>query len=284
MFAERTNKVRVNFDLHRESGDLISMSMTENDYLLEVKNVSKIFGDHRVLSDINLSITKGEVVCIIGPSGSGKSTLLRCINFIAPPDTGEIIFEGRTWRKFHSKYNIFANNRYEKGLPSLRSDIGMVFQHFNVFPHMTALENVVIGLVRVRKMSKSAAREIGCKQLQLVGLADKINQYPEKLSGGQKQRVAIARALALNPKVMLFDEVTSSLDPELVSGILDEIRRLAGVGMTMIVVTHEMNFAFQVAHRIVFMDQGKIVESGTPEQIKNTKEPRTQAFLSSILT
>jgi polar amino acid transport system ATP-binding protein len=260
------------------------MSMTENDYLLEVKNVSKIFGDHRVLSDINLSITKGEVVCIIGPSGSGKSTLLRCINFIAPPDTGEIIFEGRTWRKFHSKYNIFANNRYEKGLPSLRSDIGMVFQHFNVFPHMTALENVVIGLVRVRKMSKSAAREIGCKQLQLVGLADKINQYPEKLSGGQKQRVAIARALALNPKVMLFDEVTSSLDPELVSGILDEIRRLAGVGMTMIVVTHEMNFAFQVAHRIVFMDQGKIVESGTPEQIKNTKEPRTQAFLSSILT
>lgn len=148
---------------------------------------------------------------------------------------------------------------------------------------MTALENVVLGLVRVRKISKPVAREIARKQLQLVGLADKVDQYPEKLSGGQKQRVAIARALALNPKVLLFDEVTSSLDPELVSGILDEMRRLASIGMTMIVVTHEMNFAFQVAQRIVFMDQGKIIESGTPEQIKNTKEPRTQAFLSSIL-
>ena len=260
------------------------MKLSKDDYLLEIKNVTKSFGDHKVLSDINLSITKGEVICIIGPSGSGKSTLLRCINFIAPPDTGEIIFEGLAWRKFHSKYNIFANNRYEKTLPNLRSDIGMVFQHFNVFPHMTALENVVIGLVRVRKLNKAAARDIAYKQLQLVGLAEKVNQFPEKLSGGQKQRVAIARALALNPKVMLFDEVTSSLDPELVSGILDEIRRLAGIGMTMIVVTHEMNFAFQVAHRIVFMDQGKIIESGTPEQIKNTKEPRTQAFLSSILT
>jgi ABC-type polar amino acid transport system ATPase subunit len=251
--------------------------------LLEMKNVSKSFGDHKVLSDINLSINKGEVVCIIGPSGSGKSTLLRCINFIAPPESGEIVFEGRPWKTFHSKFNILANRRYENTLPNLRSDIGMVFQHFNVFPHMTAVENVMLGLTRVRKFDRKTAREIAEKGLQQVGLGDKIDQYPEKLSGGQKQRVALARALVLNPKVMLFDEVTSSLDPELVSGILDEMRRLAKAGMTMVVVTHEMNFAFQVANRIAFMDQGKIIEIGTPEQIKNTSEPRTKAFLSSIL-
>lgn len=251
--------------------------------LLSIKNLSKSFGDHVVLQDINVDIAKGEVVCVIGPSGSGKSTLLRCINFIAPPDTGEVVFEGKVWKKFHSAFNIFANRKYDAQLPSLRSEIGMVFQHFNVFPHMTAIENVMLGLTKVRQMDRSKAKEIAERSLKQVGLGDKLDQYPEKLSGGQKQRVAIARALALNPKVMLFDEVTSALDPELVSGILDEMRRLAREGMTMIVVTHEMNFAFQVANRIVFMDQGKIVTVGTPEEIRNTTEPRARAFLSSIL-
>jgi ABC-type polar amino acid transport system ATPase subunit len=251
--------------------------------LLQIKNVSKQFGDHVVLQDVSLDIAKGEVVCIIGPSGSGKSTLLRCINFIAPPEKGEIVFEGKTWKRFHSPFNIFANRKYEAQLPTLRSEIGMVFQHFNVFPHMSAIENVMLGLTKVRKQNREEARKIAEKALRQVGLGEKLDQYPEKLSGGQKQRVAIARALALNPKVMLFDEVTSALDPELVSGILDEMRRLANEGMTMVVVTHEMNFAFQVAHRIVFMDQGKIVTMGTPEEIRNTTDPRARAFLSSIL-
>ncbi|MDA0217870.1 MAG: amino acid ABC transporter ATP-binding protein [Actinobacteria bacterium] len=251
--------------------------------LLKINNVTKVFGTHVVLKDIDLDIVKGEVVCIIGPSGSGKSTLLRCINFIAPPDQGEIIFEGKTWKRFHSRFNIFANRKYEGELPRLRSEIGMVFQHFNVFPHMTAVENVMLGLTKVRKEGRAKAREIAEQSLIQVGLGDKLNQYPEKLSGGQKQRVAIARALALNPKVMLFDEVTSSLDPELVSGILDEIRRLAKDGMTMVIVTHEMNFAFQVANRIVFMDEGRIVTMGTPDEIRNTTDPRARAFLSSIL-
>jgi ABC-type polar amino acid transport system ATPase subunit len=245
--------------------------------------VSKSFGELHVLKDINLNVAKGEVVCIIGPSGSGKSTLLRCINFISPPDSGEIIFDKVSWRSYRSKFNVLANYKYEKKLPALRAEIGMVFQHFNVFPHMTTLENVSLGLQKVRKMKKDKAKEVATKSLEQVGLSDKLQAYPDQLSGGQKQRVAIARALALNPKVMLFDEVTSALDPELVSGILDEIRRLVREGMTMIIVTHEMKFAFQVAHRIVFMDQGKIVQVGTPEEIRNTQEPRAKAFLSSIL-
>ena len=232
---------------------------------------------------MNLNVAKGEVVCIIGPSGSGKSTLLRCINFISPPDSGEIVFDKVSWRSYRSKFNVLANLRYEKKLPQLRAEIGMVFQHFNVFPHMTTLENVSLGLQKVRKIRKDEAKQVATKSLEQVGLSDKLQVYPDQLSGGQKQRVAIARALALNPKVMLFDEVTSALDPELVSGILDEIRRLVRAGMTMIIVTHEMKFAFQVAHRIVFMDQGKIVQVGTPEEIRNTQEPRAKAFLSSIL-
>jgi ABC-type polar amino acid transport system ATPase subunit len=259
------------------------LNQNESDYLLEIKSVSKSFGDLHVLKDVNLQIAKGEVVCIIGPSGSGKSTLLRCINFISPPDSGEIIFDKVSWRYFRSKFNVLANYRYEKKLPQLRAEIGMVFQHFNVFPHMTTLENVSLGLQKVRKLKKDKAQEVAAQSLEQVGLSDKLKAYPDQLSGGQKQRVAIARALALNPKVMLFDEVTSALDPELVSGILDEIRRLVREGMTMIIVTHEMKFAFQVAHRIVFMDQGKIVQVGTPEEIRNTQEPRAKAFLSSIL-
>jgi ABC-type polar amino acid transport system ATPase subunit len=258
---------------------------TENDVhaFLQLKNISKSFGFHKVLDGINIDVAEGEVLVIIGPSGSGKSTLLRCINFIAAPDSGTVIFQGHSWRVFHSKFNFLANRRYQKALAVLRSDIGMVFQNFNVFPHMTASQNVMLGLTRVRKMSKGEARKSAEEELNRVGLSDKFDQYPEKLSGGQKQRVAIARALALKPKVMLFDEATSSLDPELVSGILEEIRRLAGIGMTMVIVTHEMNFAFQVATRIVFMDQGKIVEVGTPEQIRNTAEPRTKTFLAAIL-
>ncbi len=259
------------------------MNQNSSDYLLEIKSVSKSFGELHVLKDVNLNIAKGEVVCIIGPSGSGKSTLLRCINFISPPDSGEIVFDKVSWRSYRSKFNVLANFRYEKKLPALRAEIGMVFQHFNVFPHMTTLENVSLGLQKVRKMKKDKAKEVAAQSLEQVGLSDKLQVYPDQLSGGQKQRVAIARALALNPKVMLFDEVTSALDPELVSGILDEIRRLVREGMTMIIVTHEMKFAFQVAHRIVFMDQGKIVQVGTPEEIRNTQEPRAKAFLSSIL-
>jgi glutamine transport system ATP-binding protein len=259
------------------------LDQNSSDYLLEIKSVSKSFGELHVLKDVNLNVAKGEVVCIIGPSGSGKSTLLRCINFISPPDSGEIVFDKVSWRSYRSKFNVLANLRYEKKLPQLRAEIGMVFQHFNVFPHMTTLENVSLGLQKVRKIRKDEAKQVATKSLEQVGLSDKLQVYPDQLSGGQKQRVAIARALALNPKVMLFDEVTSALDPELVSGILDEIRRLVRAGMTMIIVTHEMKFAFQVAHRIVFMDQGKIVQVGTPEEIRNTQEPRAKAFLSSIL-
>ncbi|MCX6430191.1 MAG: amino acid ABC transporter ATP-binding protein [Actinobacteria bacterium] len=250
---------------------------------LKLVDVSKTFGSHRVLDKINLTVSEGEVLVIIGPSGSGKSTLLRCINFIAAPDEGEVIFEGHVWKSRISKYNFLANRRYEQKLTALRSEIGMVFQNFNVFPHMTAAQNVMLGLTKVRKQNKDLARKAAVEALTQVGLADKVDQYPDKLSGGQKQRVAIARALALKPKVMLFDEATSSLDPELVNGILEEIRRLAKAGMTMVVVTHEMNFAFQVAHRIVFMDEGRIVEIGTPEEIRKTTEPRTRSFLSAIL-
>lgn len=250
---------------------------------LELRGVSKSFGEHKVLDQINLTVAEGEVLVVIGPSGSGKSTLLRCINFIAAPDEGEVIFEGHSWKVFKSKFNFVANRKYEKKLTILRSEIGMVFQNFNVFPHMTAAQNVVLGLTKVRKLGKTEARLAAVAALGQVGLSDKVDQYPEKLSGGQKQRVAIARALALKPKVMLFDEATSSLDPELVNGILEEMRRLAKAGMTMVVVTHEMNFAFQVASRIVFMDQGRIVEIGTPDEIKRTTEPRTRSFLSAIL-
>jgi len=250
---------------------------------LELRGVSKSFGEHKVLDQINLTVAEGEVLVVIGPSGSGKSTLLRCINFIAAPDEGEVIFEGHSWKVFKSKFNFVANRKYEKKLTILRSEIGMVFQNFNVFPHMTAAQNVVLGLTKVRKLGKAEARLAAVAALSQVGLSDKVDQYPEKLSGGQKQRVAIARALALKPKVMLFDEATSSLDPELVNGILEEMRRLAKAGMTMVVVTHEMNFAFQVASRIVFMDQGRIVEIGTPDEIKRTTEPRTRSFLSAIL-
>ena len=255
----------------------------ETKVLVELRSVSKRFGSHEVLKDVSLQVHEGEVLVIIGPSGSGKSTLLRCINFIAPPTEGVLVFAGKEWRAEKHVYNIPKRRRYEQALAELRSEIGMVFQSFNVFPHMTALQNVALGLMKVRGVPKETALQEARAGLSRLGLEDKAEHYPAQLSGGQKQRVAIARALALQPRVMLFDEATSSLDPELVSGILDEMRRLAAAGMTMVVVTHEMNFAFQVANRIVFMDQGRIVQVGTPEEIRNTTEPRARAFLDSIV-
>jgi glutamine transport system ATP-binding protein len=252
--------------------------------LLEARRISKRFGSHTVLRDVDLTVHDREVLVVIGPSGSGKSTLLRCLNFLAPPDDGRIWFDGRWWRTpKRNPWNPFAGMSAEHELRHLRAEMGMVFQLFNVFPHLTAAQNVMLGLMRVRGMSKKEAYERARAQLQRVGLREKIDFYPAQLSGGQKQRVAIARALALDPKMMLFDEATSALDPELVSGILDEIRKLASAGMTMIVVTHEMGFARDVGDRVIMMDEGEIVEIGTPEMFRNPQHERTRAFLSSIL-
>jgi polar amino acid transport system ATP-binding protein len=238
-----------------------------------------------VLKDINLEVTRGEVLVVIGPSGSGKSTLLRCINFVSPPETGTVNFLGRSWTKDKvPRINPIERLRYERQLNQLRTHIGMVFQHFNLFPHMTALDNVTLGLTRVLNVPAKEARERATAELERVGLGAKAKSYPSQLSGGQKQRVAIARALAMKPQLMLFDEVTSALDPELIGGVLEEMKKLALEGMTMIVVTHEMGFAREVGDRLIFMDEGLIVEEGPArEMIKNPKSERTQAFLRAIL-
>ena len=240
---------------------------------------------NHVLRDINMTVRKGEVLVVIGPSGSGKSTLLRCINFLAPPETGRVVFLGREWcADERPKFDPVARLRWERGLIELRTHIGMVFQHFNLFPHMTALQNVTVAPMRVLGMTGRDAKEVASQELKRVGLGDKVNAYPSQLSGGQKQRVAIARALAMKPKMMLFDEVTSALDPELIGGILEEIKKLALSGMTMIVVTHEMGFAREVGDRIMFMDAGQIVEEGPArELLASPKNARTQAFLRAIL-
>jgi polar amino acid transport system ATP-binding protein len=258
--------------------------------ILRLQGVNKWF--HRgtlrhqhVLKDIDLQVTRGEVLVVIGPSGSGKSTLLRCINFVAPPDTGTVVFLGRTWSKEKiPRLNPIERMKYEHELNLLRTRIGMVFQHFNLFPHMTALDNVSLGLTRVLRVPKKQARDRAMEELQRVGLGEKANSYPAQLSGGQKQRVAIARALAMKPQIMLFDEVTSALDPELIGGVLEEMKKLALAGMTMIVVTHEMGFAREVGDRLMFMDGGLIVEEGPArEVIKSPANARTQAFLRAIL-
>ncbi|HUZ85557.1 MAG TPA: amino acid ABC transporter ATP-binding protein [Candidatus Baltobacterales bacterium] len=258
--------------------------------ILRLEGVNKWF--HRgtlrnvhVLKDINLEVTRGEVLVVIGPSGSGKSTLLRCINFVSPPETGTVVFLGRKWTKDNvPRINPVERLRYERQLNQLRTHIGMVFQHFNLFPHMTALDNVTLGLTRVLNVSAKQAREQAMAELERVGLGAKAKSYPSQLSGGQKQRVAIARALAMKPQLMLFDEVTSALDPELIGGVLEEMKKLALEGMTMIVVTHEMGFAREVGDRLIFMDEGLIVEEGPArEMIKNPKSERTQAFLRAIL-
>jgi polar amino acid transport system ATP-binding protein len=243
-----------------------------------IENLVKRFGAIEILRGVSLAVDKGEVVVIIGPSGSGKTTLLRCINFLEEYQEGRIYVDDQLmgYREDNSKLVKLP----EDATATLRADVGMVFQSFNLFPHMTVLDNVMLGLTKVRKLSKSEAEERAVTWLKRVGLGDKLKSYPSQLSGGQQQRVGIARAVAMEPKVMLFDEVTSALDPELVSEVLGAMEDLAHTGMTMLVVTHEMRFAKEIAHRIIFMDEGLIVEQGTPHQIfEQPKTERFQAFL-----
>ena len=239
--------------------------------MISIKNLHKKFGNLHVLKDVNAHISEQEVVVIIGPSGSGKSTLLRCINYLEQPTDGEIVVDGIPLTS-------------EANINKVREEVGMVFQRFNLFPHMTVLQNITLAPVKVRKMSQAEAEMIALALLEKVGLSDKARAYPEQLSGGQQQRVAIARALAMKPKVMLFDEPTSALDPEMIKEVLDVMKQLANEGMTMAVVTHEKGFAREVGNRVIFMDEGRIVEEGLPDEVfLHAKEERTQAFLSKIL-
>ena len=239
---------------------------------IKVRNLQKDFGKLRILKDINIDIHEGEVVVVIGPSGSGKSTFLRCLNRLEIATGGEIIINGNDISDKHININ------------QVRENIGMVFQHFNLFPNMTVLQNIMLAPVKLKKMTKEQAKEAGMKLLTRVGLEEKADVYPQQLSGGQKQRVAIARALAMNPSIMLFDEPTSALDPEMVGEVLNVMQELAKGGMTMVVVTHEMGFASEVADRIVFMDGGYIIEEGTPDEVlKHPKQERTITFLNKVL-
>jgi cystine transport system ATP-binding protein len=243
--------------------------------MITISNLHKQFAGRHVLRDISLTIEKGKVLVIIGPSGSGKTTLLRCLNLLETPDQGKI--------RIGDVELDFAQKVDKSLITRLRKQTGMVFQSYNLFPHMTALENVMEGPVTVKKENRETARAKAVALLTKVGLADKINEYPFQLSGGQQQRVGIARALAMDPQVMLFDEPTSALDPELVGEVLKVMKELAGEGMTMIVVTHEMGFAREVADEVIFMDQGLIVERGTPDQVfANPREERTRQFLQLI--
>ena len=248
--------------------------MATEDKLIKVSNLCKYYynGDLKAVDDVSYSIAKGDVTVIIGPSGSGKSTFLRCLNLLEIPTSGEVIFDGTDITK--AKKNIDEHRR----------KMGMVFQHFNLFPHKTVLQNMTLAPMKVKKMSKEQAEAKALQLLKRVGLEDRANAYPIQLSGGQKQRVAIVRALMMEPEVMLFDEPTSALDPEMVGEVLEVIRELAESGMTMVIVTHEMGFAREVAKRVVFMADGKIVEEGTPEQIfGNPQSPRLQDFLKKVL-
>ncbi|KSU63889.1 polar amino acid ABC transporter ATP-binding protein [[Bacillus] enclensis] len=240
--------------------------------MIKVEKLNKSFGDLHVLKDIDMSVRESEVVCLIGASGSGKSTLLRCLNFLELKDNGKVVFEGE------------EVNQDTNDLNKIRQKVGMVFQHFYLFPHMTVLENVMEAPVHVKRVPKAEARKNAKELLKKVGLAEKEDVYPSKLSGGQKQRVAIARALAMKPDIMLFDEPTSALDPELVGEVLATMKELALEGMTMVVVTHEMGFAREVADRVVYMHDGKIVEEGYPkEMFTSPKQQRTKEFLDSVL-
>jgi polar amino acid transport system ATP-binding protein len=239
--------------------------------MISIKNIHKKFGKLHVLKGIDAQIKEKEVVVIIGPSGSGKSTLLRCINFLEEPTDGEIVVDGISLTS-------------ESNINKVREEVGMVFQRFNLFPHMTVVDNITLAPMQVRKMNKSDAQKVALELLEKVGLADKAQAYPEQLSGGQQQRVAIARALAMRPKIMLFDEPTSALDPEMIKEVLDVMKTLANEGMTMVVVTHEMGFAREVGDRVIFMDEGRIVEENVPDELfTNAKEERTKLFLSKIL-
>ena len=249
--------------------------------MIKVTDLHKSFGDNLVLNGINLSVKKGEVVGIIGPSGSGKSTLLRCINFLEKPQKGTIEIDGESITHDDDRASKISQN----DIAEMRTKVGMVFQLFNLFPHMTALQNVCAGPRYVLKEKESVYLDRARRLLAQVGLSEKENSYPEQLSGGQQQRVAIARALAMNPKVMLFDEATSALDPEIVGEVLGVMRDLATAGMTMLVVTHEMGFVRQVADRVIFMDNAKIVEAGKPADLfDNPKEVRTKEFLAAVLS
>ncbi|HVH65144.1 MAG TPA: amino acid ABC transporter ATP-binding protein [Candidatus Acidoferrum sp.] len=250
--------------------------------MVEAEAVHKNFGRLEVLRGINLEVHPKEVMCLIGPSGSGKSTFLRCINHLEKIDAGRLSVDGEL-----VGYRQQGDKLYELGegdVARKRAEIGMVFQHFNLFPHMTALENVIEAPIRVKRESRTVATERARRLLDRVGLAEKANSYPSQLSGGQQQRVAIARALAMQPKLMLFDEPTSALDPELVGEVLDVMRKLAEDGMTMIVVTHEMGFAREVGDSLVFMDSGMVVEKGKPREVlSNPQQERTRLFLSKVL-
>ena len=240
-------------------------------YLIDVDHISKSFEDLHVLKDVTLKIKPKEVVVIIGPSGSGKSTLLRCMNGLETPTSGTVSFDG-----------IALNS--EDNLNKVRTEVGMVFQRFNLFPHMTVIKNIMLAPMKVRKVSKEEAYARGMKLLEKVGLKDKANAMPSQLSGGQQQRVAIARALAMKPKALLFDEPTSALDPEMVHDVLDIMKEVAMEGMTMVVVTHEMGFAKEVGTRVLFVDHGTILEEGIPEEVfDHTREERTKNFLSKVL-
>lgn len=240
--------------------------------MIKVNKLKKKFGKLEVLKDIDMNISKGEIVAILGPSGSGKSTLLRCMNLLEEPNGGEIIFEGK---------NILDK---KCDINKARQNIGMVFQNFNLFPNMSVIDNITLAPIKVKKMDKESATKIGEELLERVGLMDKKDAYPSQLSGGQKQRIAVARALAMQPEVMLFDEPTSALDPEMVNEVLDVMKELAKEGTTMVVVTHEIGFAKEVASKVIFMADGCIIEEGTPSDVfENTKQQRTKEFLSKVI-
>lgn len=240
--------------------------------MIHVQDLRKSYGKHEILKGINADISKGEVIVVIGPSGSGKSTFLRCLNRLEEPTSGEIRFE-----------NQLITGK-QRDLNHIRQRMGMVFQQFNLFPHMTVLQNVTLAPRKLKKLGKEQADAQALSLLASVGLADKRDAYPASLSGGQKQRIAIARALAMQPSVMLFDEPTSALDPEMVGEVLDVMKKLAAQGMTMVIVTHEMGFAREVGDRVLFMDEGRIIEEGTPQEVfDHPKEPRTKLFLSKVL-
>jgi ABC-type polar amino acid transport system ATPase subunit len=248
------------------------MSAPGGDALIRMEGVHKWFGANHVIKGVDLSVEKGSVVVIIGPSGSGKSTLLRMMNMLEEPTEGKVWFEGKDITDIRTDLN------------RVRTDIGIVFQSFNLFPHMTAMGNITIALRKVLKLDAKEAAERARAELEHMGLPEKADEYPSQLSGGQQQRIAIARALAMRPKLMLFDEVTSALDPELVQEVLDAMKRLADEGMTMVVVTHEMGFAREVGTRMIFTDGGRIVEDGPPREIfDNPKDDRTKDFLSHVL-
>ncbi len=264
--SERPEKLKPDIEIEAEGG-------TMNESLIMVRNLEKHYGELHALDGVSLNIEKGEVVVIIGPSGSGKSTFLRSLNLLEMPTSGEIIFEGVNMLDKHVDINVH------------RQKMGMVFQHFNLFPHMTIMKNITIAPIKLLKMSKAEAEQKATELLKRVGLADRADSYPSQLSGGQKQRIAIVRALCMQPDVMLFDEPTSALDPEMVGEVLDVMKSLAKEGMTMAVVTHEMGFAKEVADRVVFMADGKIRETGTPEEIfSDPKTDKAKQFLASVLS